>query len=91
MLKVKKIPMRMCIACREMKPKKELTRVVRTVDGELRLDHTGKLNGRGAYLCKDSACIKKAAKTGALSRVFEIPVPPEIYEALEKEIKVIDE
>ena len=88
---VKKIPMRMCVACREMKPKKELIRVVRTPDGEIKLDPTGKLGGRGAYLCKDAACMKRAAKSGALSRAFETAVKPEIYESLEKELSTIDE
>ena len=88
---VKKIPMRMCVACREMKPKRELIRVVRTPDGEIKLDPTGKLGGRGAYLCKDAACMKRAAKSGALSRAFETSVKPEIYESLEKELSTIDE
>ena len=88
---VKKIPMRMCVACREMKPKRELIRVVRTPDGEIKLDPSGKLGGRGAYLCKDAACMKRAAKSGALGRAFETSVKPEIYESLEKELSTIDE
>ena len=67
-MSVKKIPMRMCTACREMKPKKELIRVVKTPENEIKLDLTGKLNGRGAYVCKSEECLKKAQKSGALSR-----------------------
>ena len=86
---VKKIPMRMCTGCREMKPKNELVRIVKTTDGQIRLDATGKLNGRGAYICKNAECLKKAKKANALSRAFEISVPAEIYENLEGEIKDI--
>ena len=82
----KKTPMRMCVGCREMKPKLELVRVVRTTDGEIKLDFTGKLNGRGAYICKDSQCLKKAEKSSALQRAFEVNVSKEIYQALSEEI-----
>ncbi len=82
----KKIPMRMCVGCREMKPKTELVRVVRTTDGEIKLDFTGKLNGRGAYICKDSQCLKKAEKSSALQRAFEVNVSKEIYQTLSEEI-----
>ena len=71
MLKPKKIPMRMCVGCHEMKPKKELTRIVRSPEGEVSLDPTGKKSGRGAYLCGDINCLKKARKTRALERKFE--------------------
>ena len=81
----KKIPMRMCIGCREMKSKFELVRIVRGTDGKIQLDLTGRLNGRGAYICKKAECLKKAAKANALSRAFAVSVPPEIYEELEKE------
>ena len=63
---MKKVPMRMCVACREMKPKKELIRVVRTPEGEIVADETGRKNGRGAYLCRAEACFNKAVKTKAL-------------------------
>ena len=86
----KKIPMRMCTGCREMKPKKELVRVVKTADGEIKFDATGKLNGRGAYICKDSECLKKARKTNALSRAFETAVSNEIYSQLETELDNIE-
>ncbi len=82
----KKIPMRMCIGCREMKSKFELVRIVKSTDGKIQLDTTGRLNGRGAYVCKKSECLKKAAKSNALSRAFGVSVPSEIYEELEKEL-----
>ncbi len=86
-MSVKKIPMRMCTACREMKPKKELIRIVKTPENEIKLDLTGKLNGRGAYICKNTDCLKKAEKSGALSRAFSMEVKKEIYERLAKELE----
>ena len=71
---MKKVPMRMCVACREMKPKKELIRVVRTPEGEIVPDETGRKNGRGAYLCRSEACFNKAVKTRALDRALEQPI-----------------
>ena len=71
---MKKVPMRMCVACREMKPKKELIRVVRTPEGEIVADETGRKNGRGAYLCRAEACFNKAVKTRALERALEHPL-----------------
>lgn len=85
-----KIPMRMCTGCREMKSKRELIRVVRSVDGEICLDTTGKKNGRGAYICKSSECLARAQKANAFSRAFEMAVPPEIYEQLKKELQEIE-
>lgn len=82
----KKIPMRMCTGCREMKPKGTLIRIVKTPEGEIRLDRTGKLNGRGAYVCKSAECLKKVQKSGALSRTFETQVPDEVFYQLEKEL-----
>ena len=83
----KKIPMRQCLGCREMKPKKELIRVVRSPDGEqISLDFNGKAPGRGAYVCPDPACIKKAIKSRALERAFSAAIPPEIYARLEEEM-----
>ena len=84
---VKKIPMRMCTACREMKPKRDLIRVVKTAEGEIKIDTTGRLNGRGAYICKSLECFEKARKTNALSRAFEMKVSEEIYNQLETELK----
>ena len=83
----KKIPMRMCTACREMKPKRELVRIVKTPEGEIKLDLTGKLNGRGAYICKSCECLKKAQKTGALSRAFSCEISAEIYSQIEKDFE----
>lgn len=83
----KKIPMRMCTACREMKPKRELVRIVKTPEGEIKLDLTGKLNGRGAYICKACECLKKAQKTGALSRAFSCEISAEIYNQIERDLE----
>lgn len=82
----KKTPARMCTACREMKPKIELIRIVRTPEGDIKLDTTGKLNGRGAYICKSAECLKKAQKTGALSRAFGTEIPEEIFAELERKL-----
>lgn len=82
----KKQPMRMCTGCGEMKPKRELIRVVRNAAGEVSLDFTGKKPGRGAYVCNNPECLKKAAKTKRLERAFGCAVPAEVYEALEKEM-----
>lgn len=84
MPKTKKTPMRMCSGCREMKPKKELVRVVRTPEGDVRADFTGKLSGRGAYVCKNAECIAKCKKTKALSRALDTAVPDEIFAEIEK-------
>jgi len=86
----KKIPMRQCLGCREMKPKKELIRVVRSPEGNISLDFKGKASGRGAYVCPNSQCLKKAIKAKALERAFSTQIPPEIYEALEQEMEAGD-
>lgn len=78
----KKIPMRQCVGCREHKPKKELIRVVRSPEGAISLDFRGKAPGRGAYLCPDSVCLKKAIKSKALDRGFEMQIPQQIYDEL---------
>ena len=83
-MKVKKIPKRMCTGCMEMKPKKELIRVVRTPEGEVIIDTVGKANGRGAYLKKDIEVIKKAKSNKLLNRVLEVEIPDKIYEELEE-------
>ena len=88
---VKKIPMRMCTGCHEMKPKKELIRVVKTPEGEIKLDLTGKLNGRGAYICKSKECLAKARKSNALARAFETSVSVDIYDRLETELDNIEQ
>ena len=78
----KKIPMRQCLGCRENKPKRELIRVVRSPEGEISLDFRGKANGRGAYVCPNPACLRKAIKAKALERALETQIPEEIYEQL---------
>ena len=83
----KKIPMRQCLGCREMKPKRELIRVVRSSDGAISLDFRGKAPGRGAYVCPNSACLKKAVKARALERAFSALIPAEIYARLEAEME----
>ena len=83
----KKIPMRQCVGCREMKPKKELIRVVRAPEGAVSLDFRGKLPGRGAYVCPDPACLAKARKAKALERAFDTALPAQVHEALEAQMK----
>ena len=83
----KKIPQRQCMGCRERKAKRELIRVVRCTDGEVRLDFGGKLNGRGAYLCPNAECLKKALRSKALDRSLEVTIPQEVIDRLEKEME----
>lgn len=87
MNKVKKVPQRKCIACQDRESKKELIRIVKNKDGEIFLDPSGKANGRGAYICKSSECLKKAIKTKALNRAFKIEVSNEVYEKLLTELE----
>ena len=82
----KKVPLRKCTGCGEMKPKKELVRVVKTPEGEISLDPTGKMNGRGAYLCKDPQCLRKAQKSKRIEKALSCTVPAEIYNKLEQEL-----
>ena len=82
----KKIPQRQCMGCRERKEKRALIRVVRTPEGAVCLDFSGKLNGRGAYLCPDPECLKKAQKAKSLERSLEVAIPDEVYARLEKEM-----
>ena len=82
----RKIPMRKCTGCGEMKPKRELVRVVRSPEGEVSLDLTGKKPGRGAYICRDTACLKQARKARRLERAFECAIPDAVYEAMEGEL-----
>ena len=86
MQKVKKIPQRQCVGCREMKDKKSLLRVVKSPEGEVSLDFGGKKPGRGAYVCHDVACLKRARKSRALERAFEVAIPAEVYDAMEAEL-----
>lgn len=83
----KKIPMRMCVGCREMKPKKELIRVVRNAEGAVNIDLIGKAPGRGAYLCKSAVCLERAVKSRALDRAFEQKVDAELYERLKADFE----
>ena len=85
-MKPKKIPLRMCLGCNEMKPKAELLRVVKSPESEISLDSTGKKNGRGAYLCHSATCLEKAVKSKRLERTFQTAVPNEVYESLKKEL-----
>ena len=86
----KKIPLRKCTGCNEMKPKKELIRVLKTTEEEIILDKTGKKNGRGAYLCNSLECFKQARKTKGLERSLQIKIPDDIYETLEKELNAVE-
>ena len=83
----KKIPQRQCMGCRERKNKRDMLRVVRGTDGTVTLDFGGKLNGRGAYVCPDPECLKKARKTRALERCLETPIPEDVYDRMEKEME----
>ena len=85
MPKEKKIPMRTCIACREEKPKREMLRIVRSADGAIALDFSGKLPGRGAYICNSEACIKKLRKYRLLHKAFSQEVDESVYQAIEEE------
>lgn len=85
-MKQKKIPMRRCCGCNEQKPKKELIRVVRSAEGEISLDLTGKASGRGAYICNNLECLKRARKSKRIDRTFEVTIPDEIYDKMEEEI-----
>ena len=83
----KKIPMRQCIGCGEMKPKKEMIRVIKTAEDEIILDTTGRKNGRGAYICPGSECLQKEIKCKGLERSFKMPIPKDVYEMLTKEME----
>ena len=87
----KKIPMRQCLGCREMKPKRELIRVVRSPEGAISLDFKGKASGRGAYVCPNMACLKKAMKSKAIERAFETSIPEEIYAQLTEQMEAGNE
>ena len=86
----KKIPQRQCMGCRERKPKREMIRVVRGTDGTVSLDFGGKMNGRGAYICPDMECLKKAIRSKALDRSLEVTIPEEVYDRLHKEMEAKD-
>lgn len=82
----KKIPMRMCVGCSQMKPKTELIRVVRSPEGEVSIDSTGKKSGRGAYICSDRDCLKKAVRSKRLDRTFGCEIGEELYERLDEQL-----
>lgn len=82
----KKIPLRLCVGCREMKPKKDMIRVVKTPENEIILDTTGRKNGRGAYLCNDVECLKKAVKSSAIDRSLKINVEKSVYKEMERQM-----
>jgi len=87
----KKVPMRQCTGCREMKPKRELIRVVRSPENEIALDFKGKAQGRGAYVCRSQECLKKAIKSKALEKSLEVTIPEEIYSQLKAQMEAGDE
>ena len=86
-MSMKKVPLRQCIGCQEMKSKKEMIKVIKTAEDEIMLDATGRKNGRGAYLCPSMECLKKAVKGKGLERSFKMAIPKEVYETLEKEME----
>ena len=88
-MSMKKVPLRQCIGCGEMKSKKEMIRVIKTADEEILLDATGRKNGRGAYLCPSMECFKKAVKNKGLERSFKMAIPKEVYDTLEKEMAAL--
>ena len=85
---MKKIPLRQCVGCGEMKGKKEMMRVLKTAEGQICLDVTGKKNGRGAYVCKQRECLQKAAKNKGLERSFKMSIPQAVYDELETEFGI---
>ena len=87
-MQVKRVPLRMCAGCGEMKPKKELVRVVKPPEGEISIDLTGKKAGRGAYVCPSPECLKKARKNRRIERSFQCRIPDEIYDAMEAELEI---
>ena len=84
--KQRKIPERQCLGCNGHRPKKELLRVVRTPEGEILLDFTGKKSGRGAYICRDVECLKKARRSGRIGRSLDVTIPEEVYDRMEREL-----
>lgn len=90
-MKPRKIPVRQCLGCNEHKPKAELIRVVRSPEGEVLLDLTGKKSGRGAYICRDVKCLKKARKSGRIAHNLACEISPEVYDSMEAELTAGDE
>ena len=90
-MSVKKVPMRQCTGCREMKNKKDMIRVIKTSEGEICMDATGRKNGRGAYICPKKECLQKAIKNHGLERSLKAAIPQEVYQQLEEEMSCIVE
>jgi predicted RNA-binding protein YlxR (DUF448 family) len=86
-MKQKRVPLRMCLGCQEMKPKKELIRVVKDKENNVSVDFTGKKSGRGAYICKSAACFEKARKGKRLQKAFEAPIGEDVYEMLKQQLE----
>ena len=86
----RKIPVRQCVGCREMKSKKEMIRVIKTPEDEIMIDATGRKNGRGAYICPSRDCLAKAIKSKGLERSFKMSIPTDVYDQLTKEMEEID-
>ncbi len=86
-MRTKKVPLRKCTGCGEMKPKKELIRVVKSPEGELSLDTTGRKPGRGAYVCPNIDCLRTARKAKRLEKAFSCPIPAEVYDRMEEELQ----
>lgn len=87
MTQVRKVPMRKCVGCQEMRPKRELIRIVHTPDGDLLIDATGKKNGRGAYLCRELGCLQSAKKRRSLERALKLSIPQELYGSLQQQLE----
>ena len=87
MEKIKKIPMRQCLGCNEHKPKAELLRVVRSPEGEISLDFRGKKSGRGAYICRDVKCLRRARKSGRIGKNLDCVIEDAVYDAMERELE----
>lgn len=87
----RKVPLRQCVGCQEMKNKKEMLRVLRTAEEGIVLDATGKKNGRGAYLCRNPQCLEKAIRNKGLERSLKVKIPQEVYDTLKKELSLLDE
>ena len=90
-MSTREIPLRQCIGCGEMKNKKEMIRILKTAEGEITIDATGKKNGRGAYLCPSMDCYRKAVKGRGLERSLKMAIPKDVYETLEKEMEKLGE
>ena len=86
----KKVPLRQCVGCGEMKGKRDMMRVLKTAENEICLDITGKKNGRGAYVCKSRECLRKARKNKGLERSFKMSIPGEVYDTLEEEFNKLE-